>query len=216
MRGADVVLLQEVQDHPREGASRAARIGAKLGMQVVYAPARSLKNGATHGLAVLSRWPITNQQIVELPLMNLHVATERRIALAVTIETPEGPLRVYDVHLDTRLDAADRLRQLQPVAEAARRETLPVVVGGDFNTNPFAWAFRLIPTATTDQPRVLDRFMREAGFATPTAECGPTTPPPVEMRLDALYVRGLRAVGWRVDRDARASDHYPLWLELGR
>jgi len=216
LRGADVVLLQEVQDHPREGASRTSKIAARLGLQQVYVPARTLESGATHGLAVLSRWSIASHEVIELPRMNLHIATERRIALAVTINTPEGPLRVYDVHLDTRLDSADRLTQLVPVVERARRESLPVIVGGDFNTNPFAWAFRLIPTAPSNQALAVDRFLRDAGFEAPTAACGPTTPPPVEMRLDALYIRGLRAIGWRVDRDARASDHFPLWLEVGR
>jgi endonuclease/exonuclease/phosphatase family metal-dependent hydrolase len=216
LRGADVVLLQEVQDHPGEGGSRAGRIAAQLHMQAIYAPARGLKDGGTHGLAVLSRWPMHDPEILELPRMNLHVATERRIALAVTIDTPEGPLRVYDVHLDTRLDIGDRIAQLRPVAERARRETQPVIVGGDFNTNPFAWAARLIPTAPADQPGAIDRFMRAAGFATPAAGCGPTTPPPLEMRLDALYVRNLRAAHAHVDRDARASDHFPLWLELTR
>src|SRR5262249_29782996 len=150
------VLLQEVQDHPREGASRASKIAARLGLQHVYVPARTLKDGATHGLAVLSRWPIASQEVIELPRMNLHIATERRIALAVTTETPDGPLRVYDVHLDTRLDPSDRVAQLRPVVESARRESLPVIVGGDFNTNPFAWAFRLIPTAPSNQPLAVD------------------------------------------------------------
>ena len=216
LRGADIVLLQEVQDHPGEGGSRAERIGAQLHMQAIYAPARALQDGGTHGLAVLSRWPMRDPEILELPRMNLHVATERRIALLVTIETPEGPLRVYDVHLDTRLDIADRLAQLRPVVARARNESLPTLVGGDFNTNPFAWAARLIPTAPANQPGAVDRFLRAAGFATPTAGCGPTTPPPLEMRLDAIYVRNLRAALAHVDRDAHASDHFPLWLELTR
>jgi endonuclease/exonuclease/phosphatase family metal-dependent hydrolase len=225
LRGADIVLLQEVQDHPGEGKSRAERIAAELGMQASYAPARTLKDRGTHGLAVLSRWPMHDPEVLELPRMNLVIAanptlrvgaqaTERRIALAVTIDTPDGPLRIYDVHLDTRIDVKDRIEQLRPVAVRAQGESSPVIIGGDFNTNPFAWAARLIPTAPADQPGAIDRFMRAAGFATPTAGCGPTTPPPLEMRLDAIYVRHLRAAMMHVDRDAHASDHFPLWLEV--
>ena len=55
-----------------------------------------------------------------------------------------------------------------------------VIVAGDFNTSPFMWAegnVPLVPTAQvvdTDQAPMLDDYMSRLGYATPTAEVGPT------------------------------------------
>ncbi|MCC7356815.1 MAG: hypothetical protein IT410_04375, partial [Candidatus Doudnabacteria bacterium] len=54
LSNADVILLQEVEYHLKEGKGRAAQIAEQLGMECVYAPAAARSRKATHGLAVLT------------------------------------------------------------------------------------------------------------------------------------------------------------------
>jgi endonuclease/exonuclease/phosphatase family metal-dependent hydrolase len=217
--GADVLLLQEVESHPDEPRSRARALAARLGYEShVYAPARQLDGGGTHGLAILSRFPIRRVEVMQLPYYDLHISSTRRIALSVTLDIDGTPLRVINVHLDTRININQRLRQIEPVVALTEGA---LVMGGDFNTNPFAWVQRTVPLppansiAALNQAEALDRYMRANGFSTPTAGLGSTTNMTLlEMRLDAIYCRRVKAVDARVERDVDVSDHLPLWIDL--
>lgn len=212
--GTDVMLVQEIEDHPREGRSRAAALAEALGLGYAYAPAREVGDGGSHGLALLSRYPMSEVQVMELPRVDLPVRPRRRIALAATI----AGVRFVVVHLDTRIGIVDRILQLRPaILEAGE----PAVVGGDFNTNPYAWTGGLIPDlpthalADTDQAPLLDDYMAEAGWDTPTAGSGATQDAIVtRLRLDALYTRGLDTRATGVDRGLAVSDHWPLWIDV--
>ena len=211
---ADILLLQEIRSYVREGTSRAHRLAERLGMAYVYAPAHRTDDGGTHGLAVLSRLQLRDPQVLELPPFKIGGAIERRIALRVHVEVAGQPVRIYNVHLDTRLDPADRLAQLAPLlADAADQER--VLLGGDFNTNPFRWLRRTLPIGCSAQPQALDLAMQHAGYATPTAAFASTvTTRLLKMRLDAIYVRGLSAGAAGVEREVVASDHLPMWLDV--
>jgi len=134
LTAADLVFLQEVDAHPSEGATRAAKLANSIGMNHAYAPAWAYSDGGTHGLAVLSRFPITSAGVLDLPYYDLRVNSERRIALRATIQVGEQELAVVVVHLDTRINVNDRLNQLAP---AARLADASCILGGDFNTLPF-------------------------------------------------------------------------------
>lgn len=69
------------------------------------------------GLAVVSRYPICDVQIRRLKTCDLGSRSRTRFALAATVRTPWGDLRLWIVHLDTRINAAERVEQLQPVIE---------------------------------------------------------------------------------------------------
>ena len=95
------------------------------------------------------------------------------------------------------------------------------LVGGDFNTNPYAWQegeVPLVPTSQivdTDQAPQLDDYMSSIGFTNPTAALGNTEVRyGIESRLDAVFVRGV-AIGERgVERDVTLSDHWPVWVDV--
>jgi endonuclease/exonuclease/phosphatase family metal-dependent hydrolase len=214
LASADVVLLQE----PEERQSRALRVANALGVGYAYAPARPHKTG-THGLAILSRFPFETVEVMELPRATIAMGTERRIALAVEILVGGEPLRVVNVHLDTRLNIGDRISQLRPaIIDAPRR----VIVGGDFNTNPFVWTANTIPDARTlaiadsDQARALDIYMASLDFENPTASVGSTVPLPlIRIHLDSIYTRGIAQLGDSgVERGVDVSDHWPVWLDI--
>jgi endonuclease/exonuclease/phosphatase family metal-dependent hydrolase len=94
------------------------------------------------GLAILSRWPIGEARIVELPSPgDIQYDTEgmfgRHIALVATIERPEAPFVAVSVHLEVHRTRAHRARQMEALTAALARERHPIVLGGDFNSGTF-------------------------------------------------------------------------------
>ena len=122
LRDADVFLLQEVSQG-LTGTCVASSLGSALGLHVAYSPAPS---DTGLGLAILSRFPLRDVQIRNLKPYNLRFRTRTRFALMATADTPWGPLHLSDTHLDTRLNTADRLAQLEPVVrDSAALEQRP-------------------------------------------------------------------------------------------
>ena len=214
---ADVWLLQEMEAFPSEGKSRTQKLAEALGLNYVYAPARLKEAGdGTHGLAVLSRFPLSDIEVIPLKQFTLGVNTRRRIALGVTLHLRERRLRVYNLHLDTRINADQRIEQLRAVVEAALRQPLrEIILGGDFNTNPLYWLLPLLPVFHSNQAKAVDHYMNQTGFATPFAEGGGTVNKWYgKYRVDAVYSRGLAVRGSNIESGVSVSDHFPLWVDL--
>jgi endonuclease/exonuclease/phosphatase family metal-dependent hydrolase len=215
---ADVVLVQEIENHPGEGGGRAERLAARLGMGYAYAPER-LSGDGTHGLAILSVLPLENVEVMVLPHMEVAWTERHRIALAADVRHGDQVIHLVTVHLDTRLNIDKRILQLRPAVIDAPPCT---IVGGDFNTNPYVWADNSIPQLPVDsivgpdhQALVLDDYMRHIGFATPTAKLGTTNHTAViDTRLDSIYARDLHVVPGEVEREIGLSDHWPLWVDV--
>jgi endonuclease/exonuclease/phosphatase family metal-dependent hydrolase len=214
LRHAAVILLQEVEHHTDEPVSRLERLARALDIAHVYAPARGLGRytRGTHGLAILSRYPLTDVQRIPLP-PGAGMWSVPRVALAATVQLPDGPLRVVDVHLDTRLDAHQRVEQIAPALAAA--EGPRALVAGDLNTTPLRFWRNNLPVGLADQPAAVDRAAAAHALANATAALGPTTRRSVmAWRLDAIYTRGLRIAATGIARTIRDSDHVPLWIDL--
>jgi endonuclease/exonuclease/phosphatase family metal-dependent hydrolase len=217
LASADVLLVQEIRAYPDEPGSRASRLASALGMTWVYAPARVIGDG-THGVAILSRYPLEAPRIRDLPYYD-QIHDEQRIALEADVVLGGERLRVVDVHLDTRMAPADRIAQLAPAVDGVGER---LIVGGDFNTLPWAWVDSAVPVTSTEaitgqqQAAVVDDFMLELDFARALTPDSPTFPVPVfSMRLDNLYARGpeIRAAAVApVD----GSDHRPVWFDIDR
>lgn len=211
---ATVVLIQEVEAFPGEAAPRAQRLAEQLGYAWAYIPARA-KGDGTHGLAILSRFPIENLEVMQLRETS---GDHPRIAVSAVIMIGTVPLRVIDVHLGTKLNIRDRILQLRPIVLDLAG---PVIVGGDVNTSPYLWSDEAIPVippaqiVDTDQAPLLDDYMRAIGFDTPAAGVGPTERKyGVEARLDAFYTRGLVVTPAQVERTVAGSDHWPMWFDV--
>jgi endonuclease/exonuclease/phosphatase family metal-dependent hydrolase len=211
LRDADVIVLQEVH-RSGLGCSGACEIGKRLGYYVLYAPGHAAEDG-DDGVAILSRAPITSSRVIELPYFNVRFNSGRRVALAATIQHAGKPITVYAVHLDNRLDVADRRTQMIPVLEHAKQQTTPVVIAGDFNTSPFTWIGHVIPVLTTTQDNNFERLVRANGFDTPCAKSGPTHRY-IGMKLDAIYTRGFATKRFATTRAFDVSDHMALWATL--
>lgn len=214
---ADVWLLQEIESFPAEGKSRAQKLAEALRLNYVYAPARLKEAGdGTHGLAILSRFPLSEVEVIPLKQHELGVNTRRRIALGATLALGERRLRVYNLHLDTRINAGQRIEQLRDIVEAAARQPLrEVILGGDFNTNPIYWLLPLLPIFHSNQARAVDDYMKKNDYTAPFADgTGTVSKWYGKYRVDAVYGRGVVVRRWNIESEVAVSDHYPLWVDL--
>jgi endonuclease/exonuclease/phosphatase family metal-dependent hydrolase len=213
-RGLDVVLLQEVGGHGVDGAAFVAALGERLGYHSAYAPADQFGD-QTQGLAIVSRGPIDDVRIIALDRHHLRFKSRCRIAMAATIGSPAGPVRVVNVHLDTRINSKDRVAQLAPVIDALDDDAGPQVLGGDFNTMDVGWLHTVWPfPGFQHQAAAVRTRLAESAFHTPFMG-GPATFKffGLPIRLDWLYLKQLQAADWSVD-EVPLSDHRGVWARL--
>jgi endonuclease/exonuclease/phosphatase family metal-dependent hydrolase len=206
---ADVLLLQEVI--VKEDRSVAHDVARQLGRHVVTAsPDGRNSQGA---LAVLSRYPLSDQRVHKLKPQKLVFRSRSRVALAVTAGTPFGPVRLINTHLDTRINPAERLAQLRPALDDASCFFGPSVIGGDFNTNDMQWVSNVVPVPfpgwQAERVRVL---MGSRGFHTPF-QSRRATFDHLGMQLDWIYSAGLEVKDFGIQPIA-FSDHHAVWARL--
>jgi endonuclease/exonuclease/phosphatase family metal-dependent hydrolase len=160
MRRSDVLLLTELDyGMARSGNRHVAReIAEGLSLGYAFAPCYvNLSKGsglesdsegenaeALHGNAVLSRWPILRAWSVALPNgKDKMKGREKRLgsqrAVVCDIEHPSGVFRAVSLHLDAHSSQRHRERQMKVVLDFLQSLTpsLPVLVGGDWNTSTY-------------------------------------------------------------------------------
>ncbi len=192
LAGADIITLQEMD------APGTSRIAAALGMSYVYYPA-TLRSatGRDFGNAILSRWPISEDQKIILPHLGRFAKT-LRTATAATIAVAGVPVRVYSVHLETIVELGPGAKRDQARAVIADAAAYPrVIVSGDMNSHG------------------VGREFRAAGYGWPT-EHNPRTKH--FWNWDHVFLKGLElrdtASTGVVRNNHNASDHRPVWAEV--
>lgn len=212
LRAADILLLQEIVDGPESHV--AMEIAAALGMHEVFAPAFRLNRQFEEGLAILSRYPLGEKSVTGLPHNGVHFHTRIRIVLAATADTPLGSVRIVNTHLDNRINAGPKRRQLDLVWEAADKYPGACVIGGDFNSANFFWISHLLPLPGAQS---LNRLVREGmarhGFTTPLGKAG--TLHFMGLKLDWIYLRRLSAKSSGVT-PVFFSDHNSVWVKIDK
>jgi endonuclease/exonuclease/phosphatase family metal-dependent hydrolase len=205
-------LPRPIIERPPSGVRRdIGSIAERAGLHLFYAPA--MRNSGTdapagpedRGTAILSTLPLAELHVIELPFER-----QRRVALATTVagETSAGvawQIRLANVQIDTSLaftrggPIAARRRQAEALVEALG-ESLPMVLGGDFNT----WLGSREPAVDV---------MLRAFPDTPLSENVTTWRGPfgAHAALDHVFVRGrFQSVTTRRLPERFGSDHYPL------
>jgi endonuclease/exonuclease/phosphatase (EEP) superfamily protein YafD len=129
----DILLLQEITEQS------AAALEAEL--RDLYPDGRLYhdfadKPGQAHYFseAIFSRYPITP----------ISVTYERGRAQKVLINTPDGPISVWNVHPTTPMPWAYHYRQIYALTEDIAAVNGPLIVGGDFNTTDHSETYRLV------------------------------------------------------------------------
>jgi endonuclease/exonuclease/phosphatase family metal-dependent hydrolase len=90
------------------------------------------------GLAIMSRWPISDRLVHELPSGDAE--PEHRVALTATVHSPAGPLAISTTHLNWQLDHShireEQLSHLVSVLSEDPFSGLPLILCGDMNAGP--------------------------------------------------------------------------------
>ncbi len=181
-----------------------------MGYHASFAAAQGFQD---QGLALVSRYPISDVQITPLKTYDLGFRSRSRLAISGTVHTPWGTLRVWDVHLDTRINAEERLEQLRPVIREASGHPGPALIGGDFNTNDFYWPRNLGPLpGGPSHSEVIRAAMRQHGFDTPLSS-GLNTYPTFFRHLDWVFTRARGTLSASLE-PAGFSDHNAIWVRV--
>jgi endonuclease/exonuclease/phosphatase family metal-dependent hydrolase len=160
LRGADLFMFNEIDFGMARAANRevTADLAAALGLHGAWAPlflettlgrdddvrmaAGRENQESLFGLALLSRWPIGEIRLIDLPSpdayqFNLERMVGRHVALVATIERPGAPFIAVSVHLEVHRTRAHRAAQMRALLEALREEQRPLILAGDFNSHTF-------------------------------------------------------------------------------
>ena len=259
LSGADVIALQEVTrnfarndnaDLPKSLASLFPDYYHAFGAGMIVDGGSGMVDGhivmrhLEFGNMILSRFPILSIRNLLLPRSRTYDRLNlQRSALEALIETPQGPLRVYSVHLDHR-SADERIVQIDYLRARATGfgleggaltgapefgladlpECPDYLLMGDFNMMPEQPEYCAM-TGRTDL--YYGRTARATHPVDTLLHLGSRMesdftwqyPDDLETRqyLDYIFASATLIPklrsGW-VDLDAVGSDHKPVWLEL--
>jgi endonuclease/exonuclease/phosphatase family metal-dependent hydrolase len=202
-----VIALQEVdRSKKRTSKTNHARMLANaLGMHYAWAappPVQGAEEEET-GVELLSPYLLSDVKRIVLP--HLGPGGRSRVALGATITIGNKKIRIYSVHSENRMGEERKIEQLKAVLTdlAEFPKDTPAIVMGDFNT----WE-----PAMVDRTREL--FTKE-GFTTPFPDGRATFKRKIvlfdlELKLDWIWLRGLTAKDFEIDRTLTVSDHFPL------
>ena len=151
VRPFDVILANELDDGcvRSGGKNTTLELAERLGMNAVFGlEFIELVNGEDpkgfHGNAIFSRWPVKRAKVVRLPEQyNWYFDRQRRIggrlAILAELDAAGKSIGVGTIHLENRTHGPGRRAQLEAVLREAEAmfPGMPVVLGGDLNTNTF-------------------------------------------------------------------------------
>jgi len=207
---ASILALQEVDRHKkRTGHNNTVKtIANALGMYYAWAapPTAKPTDEEETGVAILSFYPLLDVHRIVLP--NPGPGQRRRVALGATIDIPNRRWRVYSAHAETRIKIGKKLEQYKAVLDDLAKfpAGMPAIVMGDFNT----W-----------EPNVggkVRKLFSDAGWKTPFEDQSTFRRKvlfvPIELKLDWVWLRGLEAGTFGINKKVEVSDHFPLWTNV--
>lgn len=131
---SDVIALQEVDvNTKRSGNSNEAKLIADgLGMQAFFARAIDY-DGGRYGVALLSRFPLKDTQIIYLPMDTSMKGEQRVLATAVITLSSQHSVTIGCTHLDHQKSSKSRELQIRTISSIAKDNKNAFVLAGDFN-----------------------------------------------------------------------------------
>jgi endonuclease/exonuclease/phosphatase family metal-dependent hydrolase len=203
---------------------------------------RPLNKRFQFGNMVLSRWPIVASRNLLLPrTLRTSRGNLQRGALEALIIAPSGPIRIYSVHLD-HVSVTERTLQIRHLKERAYAyvgeggaitgsaeygfpespRPQGFVLMGDFNMGRFSPEYTLMTgeqdaTAQAAGTDPIDVYSLDDGLPVDAVSWVDDAKPQDNRLIDFAFVEADLAgkVGkvW-IDREAKGSDHLPVWFEL--
>jgi len=202
LNDADIILLQEMDNLGVE------KIANALNFNYVYYPA-FIKNDKEFGNAILTKWSIKNHQKIILPHQD-SPKKRQRIVVAATVVINNTEIGVYSVHLGTTLAEHQREDQVDTIIRAISSAGIKhCVVGGDFNT------YNDINTEAITYPMEMAGFAHSSKHIDWTFKYKVLFIPVKKSALDHIFTRGMKTLNCgRCKNNKKASDHFPVWVEL--
>ena len=199
LQGADIILLQEMDEAGTEQMARALRLN------YVYYPASvPFMQTRNLGNAVLARWPLTQPRKLILPYRH-PIIRQVRIVVRATLAVGNREIVVYSAHTETHTVMVQHRRaQVAALVNDLGPGNGAVVVGGDFNT------------LTRRSIRRMTEQFAGVGLVRASAGSGPTVHVlgmPASA-TDHIFTRGFTVLASGAVTTAKASDHFPVWAEL--
>jgi endonuclease/exonuclease/phosphatase family metal-dependent hydrolase len=203
---------------------------------------RPLNKRFQFGNMVLSRFPIVASRNLLLPrTLRFSRGNLQRSAMEALIVAPSGPIRVYSVHLD-HVSVTERSLQISHLKERAfayvgeggaisgsAEYGFPepprpqgFVLMGDFNMDRFSPEYALMTGEQDDATQAvgtdpIDVYSLDSGLPDGAVSWVDDAKPEDNRLIDFAFVEASLAgrVGkvW-IDREAKGSDHLPVWFEL--
>ncbi len=199
---AELVGLQEIDvNNRRSGVNldQAAKLAELTGMHYYFSKGIDHEGGA-YGTAILSEFPLSEQETILLPAAP---NTEQRTLSLVTATLPDGrKVRFANTHLDYTSDD-NALAQAKVITERLKSVKIPVFVVGDFNV-------------VKDSKTMT--HLNEYFTSTCEINCMPTIPADVPKKtIDfILFSRNqdIAVSAHEVLNQPTASDHRPVWARV--
>jgi len=195
----DFVALQEIDVGVERtgGVDQAAELGRLTGLTPVFGAFMPYQGGE-YGMAVLTRWEVVESRNIRLP-----DGAEPRTSVVVRARSPESGRRIVfsDVHFYRTEE--ERMAQAMALAETLDRESDPVIMAGDFNSEPGSSVMDALSATWI----VLDKGADHLTFPSDGAE----------REIDfVLFRQGapFEVIAHRALDEPVASDHRPLYAEL--
>jgi len=209
---ASILGLQEVDRKKKRSRNShvAKQLADELGMHYAWAAPPPAKAGDEEetGVALLSVYTMTDVRRLVLPWQGPNGRS--RVAVGATMQIHDQKWRVYSAHAETRLSMDKKIEQFKSILDdlAKYPSDMPAIVLGDLNT----WQ--------ADAERKTIKVFSEAGMRTPFGNQNTfqrrILMVPIEFRLDWVWLRGLEASSYGIDRKVDVSDHWPLWTKVKR
>jgi endonuclease/exonuclease/phosphatase family metal-dependent hydrolase len=131
----DIVALQEVDVNTRRsGLNEAVTLAEKTKMNFYFAKAID-HDGGDYGVAILSRYTLSNAKTHKLPTL-AGTNGEPRVLATANITVNGKELTIACTHLDAQRSDTNRILQVNAIMEILKKEKKPVIIAGDFNATP--------------------------------------------------------------------------------
>ena len=195
----DIVTLQEIDNGTERtgNVDQAAMLAQLTGMHGVFGAFMDYQGGQ-YGMALLSRFPVSEYHNHVLP-----DGREPRSALAARIQIPPTDQEIIVVGIHLYATEQERLAQAQTIVVLFETESTPVILAGDFNSQPQSEVMRLLGTIWEIPAKGEDHLTFPSD--TPDRE------------IDFILFRpdsAFRVAASRVIHEPLVSDHRPVLLTL--
>lgn len=202
---ADICGFNEVRgEGPLDGyTDQINAIGDRLGFNRYFAKAIMVNGTSPYGNGLVSRFPIKSAETILIPdpeHKRSGVKYESRCVLKAVVDADGKEICILVCHMG--LSDEERVCAVKTVCELLDEIQLPVILTGDFNTEPDDEVLQPIYERMNDSDNLADM------------KCVKTYPSyKPEIKIDYIFYRGLECKNVKTVTQVY-SDHFPIIAEF--